>query len=146
MALVQKLTGMSRSDDHEASTKLATTKPVVDENNNNNKGSKAVVSDDNESSSVVTTDENCCGGGGGSGMMEVGQVNSCFGPVIFEPPPPPPSPPPPQLANSYLTNIPIYTPNSMEFLCANQPIFNYDDSLLFGGNRVVNDFCEYSEL
>ncbi|XP_038876677.1 VQ motif-containing protein 20 [Benincasa hispida] len=144
MALVQKLTGMSRSDD-EASTK-ATTKSV-DENNKGSK--KAVVNDDNESSSVVTTDENCCGGG--SGVVEGGQVNSCFGAAIFEPPPPPP---PPQLANSYLTNIPVYRPNSTEFLCTNQPsFFNYDDSLLFGAHNIpslssngINDFCEYSEF
>lgn len=137
MALVQKLTGMSRSDD-EASTKATKS---VDENN---KGSKAIVNDDNESSSVVTTDENCCGGG----VVEAGQVNSCFAPPIFEPPPPPP-----QLANSYLTNIPAYRPNSTEFLCSNQPFYNYDDSLLFGAPNIhslspngINDFCEYSEF
>lgn len=140
MALVQKLTGMSRSDD-EAS-------PKATKSGDENKGSKAVVSDDNESSSVVT-EENCCSGG----VVE-GQVNSCFAPPIFEPPPPPP---PPQLANSYLTNIPVYRPNSTEFLCSNQPFFNYDDSLLFGAPNIhslsstnsslngINEFCEYGE-
>ncbi|XP_023007145.1 VQ motif-containing protein 20-like [Cucurbita maxima] len=139
MALVQKLTGMSRSDE-EASPK------ATKSGDENNKGSKVVVSDDNESSSVVT-EENCCSGG----VVE-GQVNSCFAPPIFEPPPPPP-----QLANSYLTNIPVYRPNSTEFLCSNQPFFNYDDSLLFGAPNIqslastnstlngINDFCEYGE-
>ncbi|XP_008445554.2 VQ motif-containing protein 20-like [Cucumis melo] len=142
MALVQKLTGMSRSDD-EASTKA--TAKSVDENNKVFK----VVNDDNESSSVLTTDENCCNGSGSSGAVEGGQVNSCFGPASFEPPPPPP-PPPPQLANSYLTNMPVYGPNSTEFLCGNQPIFNYDDSLLFGGSNIpslssngISDFSEF---
>lgn len=149
MALVQKLTGLSRSDDEAGANSPNATKSGEE---NKIISSKVVVtSDDNESSSVVTTDENCCG----SGVVE-GQVNSCFAPPMFEPPPPPP---PPQVASSYLTNIPVYRPNSTDFLCSNhQPFFNYNDSsLLFGAPNIhslssanstlngINDFCDYSE-
>lgn len=79
-----------------------------------NKSVKIVGNDDNESSSVVT-DENCS-------SLGDGQVNSCFVPPIFETP------------NPYMTNIPFFTPNSAEFLCSNQPFYNYTDSLFFPPN------------
>ncbi|KAJ0105275.1 hypothetical protein Patl1_19138 [Pistacia atlantica] len=101
MALVQKLTGLSRSNE---------------EINGLENGGRSL---DEENKNVITSDENCCGNIGD------GQVNSCFvPPPIFEPP------------NPFLTNnIPVFTPNSAEFLCSNQPFYNYTaESLLFSPN------------
>ncbi|XWS50738.1 hypothetical protein CRYUN_Cryun12cG0113000 [Craigia yunnanensis] len=75
MALVQKLTGLSRNENdhnhqhpsHQPKVENGTTSVEEDRKRNNN--------DDNESSSVIT-DENC-----------EGQVNSCFVPPLFEPAP-----------------------------------------------------------
>ncbi|KAE8721683.1 VQ motif-containing protein 8 [Hibiscus syriacus] len=126
MALVQKLTGLSRNEEdhhhhqnHQSAAQnnvAASHQPKAEAsaeedskriiNNNNN--------DDNDSSSVIT-DEN-----------SEGQVNSCFVPPLFDPP----------AAAPFLTNIPIFTPNSADFLCVNhhQPFYNYTDSLFFTPN------------
>ncbi|KAK1564828.1 hypothetical protein Q3G72_012460 [Acer saccharum] len=131
MALVQKLTGMSRSinnneDGHHqginSTADHQNTNALSDDDSNKNVGKNINVNgnDDNESSSVITSDENCSGGGGGGNIGE-GQVNSCFvaAPPIYEPP-----------TNPY--NYPIYNPNSADFLCTNPPFYNYTtDSLFF---------------
>ncbi|XP_050203257.1 VQ motif-containing protein 20 [Mercurialis annua] len=119
MALVQKLTGISRTDDDDERkpqvVKQEKGNPTSEEDKKN---LKIVGNEDNESSSVIT-DENSAITGDGS------QVNSCFVPPIFEPP------------NPYMTNIPVFTPNSADFLCANQhhhrrqPFYSYTDSLYF---------------
>ncbi|KAK4567697.1 hypothetical protein RGQ29_003456 [Quercus rubra] len=115
MALVQKLTGQSRSEDHDtARQKSDSGGNASTSSDEENKSVKIVGNDDNESSSVVT-DENCS-------SLGDGQVNSCFVPPIFETP------------NPYMTNIPFFTPNSAEFLCSNQPFYNYTDSLFFAPN------------
>ncbi|GMI76560.1 VQ motif-containing protein 20 [Hibiscus trionum] len=112
MALVQKLTGMSRNEeDH---NRAAAHQPKAEASAEED--SKRISSDDNESSSVIT-DENC-----------EGQVNSsCFvAPPLFDPP-----------AAPFLTNIPVFTPNSADFLCVNHhppPFYNYTDSLFFTPN------------
>ncbi|KAM3703200.1 hypothetical protein ACB094_04G081700 [Castanea mollissima] len=116
MALVQKLTGQSRSEDHHdmARQKSESGGNASTSSDEENKSVKIVGNDDNESSSVVT-DENCS-------SLGDGQVNSCFVPPIFETP------------NPYMTNIPYFTPNSADFLCSNQPFYNYTDSLFFPPN------------
>lgn len=137
MALVQKLTGLSRSDeDQSAHVKQKKGNSSPEEENNNNGKRAGNGNDDNESSSVIT-EENC-------GSIGDGQVNSCFVPPIFEP------------SNPYMTNIPIFTPNSADFLCANQPFYNYTDSLFFTTPNMrtsissssstmegINEFHEY---
>ncbi|KAJ4827216.1 hypothetical protein Tsubulata_040204 [Turnera subulata] len=140
MALVQKLTGLSRSDndDHQNPHQVKQEKgnKVHEEEKKNVKIN--VRGDDNDSSSVIT-EENC------GGSIGDGQVHSCFVPPIFDPP------------NPYITNIPVFTPNSADFLCANQPFYNYTDSLFFTPppsmrtsipsstttSEVVNEFREY---
>ncbi|KAJ8773054.1 hypothetical protein K2173_028231 [Erythroxylum novogranatense] len=109
MALVQKLTGFSRSGDDESVTERGKLEKGNDEEMNKNR--RIARSDDNESSSVIT-DEN-------SGSIGDGQVNSCFVPPIFEPP------------NRYMTNIPAFTPTSADFFCPHQPFYNYTDPLFF---------------
>ncbi|OMO96999.1 VQ motif-containing protein [Corchorus capsularis] len=132
MGLVQKLTGLSRNDHQEDlhhhhhknhnNHHQAPQQPKAENGCGSGGGGAAsavaeedskriVTNDDNESSSVIT-DENC-----------EGQVNSCFVPPLFDPPPAP-----------FLTNIPVFTPNSADFLCVNQPYYNYTDSLFFTPN------------
>ncbi|CAK7349715.1 unnamed protein product [Dovyalis caffra] len=126
MALVQKLTGLSRSEDDPI--------PQVKHENGNrvlakeeSKNVKIVGNDDNESSSAIT-DENC-------GSIGDGQVNSCFMPPIFQP-----------LNPNYITNIPIFTPNSAEFLRANQSFYNYTDPLFFPSPNMRNSISTTSAL
>ncbi|XP_021911022.1 VQ motif-containing protein 20-like, partial [Carica papaya] len=124
MALVQKLTGLSRSNDVNAAAKQrnpenGVTTAEEEQNRNaggNNKVGNGGGNDDNESSSVIT-DENC------GGNVGDGQVNSCFvTPPIFDPP----------ANSSYLTNLPVFTPNLVDhFVYANQPFYNYADSVFF---------------
>lgn len=122
MALVQKLTGLSRSsDDNSTENGNGSSEEENNNSNSNNIKSCKTAGNDDESTSVITTDDNC-----GGGSIGDGQVNSCFvPPPIFEPP------------NPFLTsNIPVFTPNSADFLCSNhQQFYNYaTESLLFSPN------------
>ncbi|XP_052291651.1 uncharacterized protein LOC127900546 [Citrus sinensis] len=144
MVLVQKLTGLSRSSDDNSTEKCnGSSEEENNDSNNNNIKSCKIVGMDDESTSVITTDENCSGGN-----IDDGQVNSCFvPPPIFEPPNP-----------FFTSNIPVFTPNSADFLCSNhQQFYNYAaDSLLFSSNirgaissthpaaaEGMNDFREF---
>ncbi|KAM7482994.1 hypothetical protein LguiB_007577 [Lonicera macranthoides] len=143
MALVQKLTGLSRSDDDPGPP---VNSDAANNNNNNNnnvtipnnntssccedddkniKGMMNLVNDDNDSTSVIT-DEN----GGGSSSIGDGQVNSCFVPPtpIFDPP-----------NASCFNNIPFFTPTSMDFLgsTAHPPFYSYTDSIFFMPNNTT---------
>ena len=112
MALVQKLTGYSRSDEETNNTpqpKQESGNVVSDKDSDH----KKVGNEDNDTSSRITDENNC--------SISIGdnQVNSCFmTPPIMEPP-----------LNPYMTNLPVFTPNSADFLCSNQPFLNYPDSL-----------------
>lgn len=118
MALVQKLTGLSKSKEDQVSTKTPKTEPGNEKegdhhhdiNTNPNKG--IMINDDNESTSVIT-DEN------GSNSMGDGQVNSCFVPPIFDPP------------NPGFNNMPLFTPTSYDLLCSTQPYYNFHDPMFF---------------
>ncbi|XVE64047.1 hypothetical protein DITRI_Ditri07aG0069900 [Diplodiscus trichospermus] len=114
MALVQKLTGLSRNeDDHQHNNHQAPHQPKAENGTASaEEDSKRINNDDNESSSVITEENG------------EGQANSCFVPPLFEPPPLP-----------FFTNIPIFPPNSDEFLCVNhQTFYNYKDPLFFTPN------------
>ncbi|XP_028800173.1 VQ motif-containing protein 20 [Neltuma alba] len=148
MALVQKLTGLSRSDNdvptaldplqpkQEPGIPAASTLTVDKDGGDLKKGS---VNEDNETSSVITEENNC------SSSIGDTQVNSCFmpNPPILDP-----------SLNPYMTSLPVFTSNSTEFLCSNQPFLNYDP-LFFSHNmrssmntspatlEGMNDFREY---
>ncbi|KAK9278766.1 hypothetical protein L1049_028343 [Liquidambar formosana] len=142
MALVQKLTGLSRSDDGGGSERPTTTvksengKEMPKEKDKNAKRGGGGGGNDENSSSSVITDEN-------SGSVGCdGQVNSFFLPPILDP------------SNPYLSNFHLFTPNSTDFLCSNnQPFYNYTDSLFFSPNmrssvssstlEAMNEFREY---
>ncbi|GAV75715.1 VQ domain-containing protein [Cephalotus follicularis] len=121
MALVQKLTGLSRSEEAHCPIK-------TEDGKEENRNPEITANDDTESSSVIT-DENC-------GNIGESQVNSsCFVRTIFEPSPNP----------NYLTNIPVFTPNSSDFLCSNPQFYNYTDSLFFNPT-MRNSFPSTSTL
>lgn len=149
MALVQKLTGLSRSDNDAPSAAAAdplqpkqepgnpaASTLTVEKDGHLKKGS---ANEDNETSSVITEENNC------SSSIGDTQVNSCFmpNPPILDP-----------SLNPYMTNLPVFTSNSAEFLCSNQPFLNYDP-LFFPHNirssmntstatlEGMNDFREY---
>ncbi|PIA39776.1 hypothetical protein AQUCO_02600323v1 [Aquilegia coerulea] len=117
MALVQKLTGLSHSDEDQT---------VHNTQGNDVRGScleskgknnvKAVGHDDTTSSSVIT-DENC----GGGGITDV-QVNSSSVSPGFDPP------------NPYLSDVPFFTPNSSDFFCSSRPYYRYPDHMLSSPN------------
>ncbi|XWS60958.1 hypothetical protein CRYUN_Cryun07bG0083600 [Craigia yunnanensis] len=100
MALVQKLTGLSRDEDHHQQSKVEKGAVSAEE--------EIKRIDDNESSSVIT-DKNC-----------EGQENSCFLPPLFDPLPAP-------FLTNIPANIPVFTQNSTDFPCVNQPFYNYND-------------------
>ncbi|KFK39171.1 hypothetical protein AALP_AA3G209600 [Arabis alpina] len=153
MALVQKLTGMSRSDEDSGGN--TTTDPggktinrstvsdlTVDRKNSRNRGggnsyqrsysgtgkgmffNNTMISEDSESSSVITTDEN---------MGENGQVNSSLPYSAVAIPPPPMYD---TTGINYFSTYSIFPPvsPSESYLCGNQPFANFDDPLFFAPN------------
>ncbi|KAH1086084.1 VQ motif-containing protein 20 [Glycine max] len=127
MSLVQKLTGLSRSDEKEDEDGG---NPTPQQPSNQKFGGDVAVAvgdkesgrknEDNETSSVITTEENYCSSVGEN------QVNSCFmtgEPSMLEP-----------RLNPYVTNLPVLAPSSAEFACSSQPFLNYTDSLFFSHN------------
>ncbi|KAL3529276.1 hypothetical protein ACH5RR_008598 [Cinchona calisaya] len=123
MALVQKLTGLSRSDEDQINNLLPPQTKVKQNHdhdliNDNNKS--VMINDDDESTSVVTDEiENNASSNTTLGE-NMAQVNSSF-----VPPPPPVFDPP----NPCFNNIPVFNPNSStDFWCTSQPFYNYSDS------------------
>ncbi|KAK4409611.1 VQ motif-containing protein 20 [Sesamum angolense] len=109
MALVQKLTGLSRSSEDEKTT-TTTMKSESSESTKDDGGSlseekdcgvnKNVVYEDNESSSVLTTDDKF-----------VGEVkdSSAVSPMY-------------KVSNPYFVDAPLFTPNSNDqFFCSSRP-------------------------
>lgn len=101
MALVQKLTGLSSSKNDE--TTKATQQGKESGGFINNKGLTCVGSDDKESS-PISTDGNY--GGGGAGDVS----------PILNPP-----------KNPCFADIPLFTPNSVDFFCSPRPVYRYSD-------------------
>ncbi|OIW16015.1 hypothetical protein TanjilG_04550 [Lupinus angustifolius] len=145
MALVQKLTGLSRSEEDGDDSNLPPPKQAKQELVSNNiapvvvskesdRKNVVVGTEDNETSSVITEENNC------TNNISENQVNSCFvSPPILEPP-----------VNPYLANLPpvFMPPSSSEFMCSSQPLLNYPNSFYFSHNmrsslEGVNDFSEY---
>ncbi|KAK9276052.1 hypothetical protein L1049_005583 [Liquidambar formosana] len=114
MALVQKLTGLSRSDGETAAPPQPQqgVKTSSDEGNDNVKP-PAVSHDDNESSSVLTDEVNC-------GDVKV--ISSSSVSPMFNPP------------NPCFADIPLFTPNSSNFFCSPRPLYRYPDSVFASPN------------
>jgi len=163
MALVQKLTGLSRSspDDEPKPTQTPTQQPATeaaaaaaaansgDGDDGDAKSSKAaaaaggVPGEDNECSSVIT-EENCS-----SSVGDGSQVNSCFAAAAAAA-----APPTFEAANgggAYLSNhLPFLPNNAADFLCSNPPNFyDFNEATAFGfpgnGMRTTN-YMSYSSF
>ncbi|KAF9591390.1 hypothetical protein IFM89_004075 [Coptis chinensis] len=113
MALVQKLTGLSHSED-EAGDPQGNNARRVSRTEGKGNCMKAVGHDDTTSSSVVT-DENC------GGITDV-QVNSSSISPSFDP------------SNPYLSDVPLFTPNSSDFFCSSRPFYRYPDHMFSSPN------------
>lgn len=127
MALVQKLTGLSKSDNNNDGA-AADPPPQPKPEPSAAAEKKVCANEENETSSVITEENNCS-----SSVGDTTQVNSCFlnNPATMMDPPPP-------ALNPYMAaNLPVFTTppaNSADLFCSsNQPFLNYD-SLLFSHN------------
>ncbi|XP_058082438.1 VQ motif-containing protein 8, chloroplastic-like [Magnolia sinica] len=103
MALVQKLTGLSRSEDPAPQSQ-----PSEGGNTSSDgcSGPRIIGHDDGTSSSAIT-DEKCGGGDVGASSTS---VSSLF-------------------AMPNLSEIPLFTPNPTDFFCSSRPFFRYPDSI-----------------
>ncbi|XP_018830347.2 VQ motif-containing protein 20-like [Juglans regia] len=143
MSLVQKLTGLSRAEEDEGvvvgrrqchkssetgGSNGAASTTTTEEEEDSKSGRILLGNDDTESSSVIT-EENCSNV---IGDGNVSQVNSYFLPPMFEPP-----------LNPYMADIPVFTPNSADFLPYNQPFYGCTDSIFYmppNNMTKANDF------
>ncbi|XP_068649226.1 VQ motif-containing protein 8, chloroplastic-like [Aristolochia californica] len=113
MALVQKLTGLSRSEDPPLRPPSAEGHPSSSEGNNS---TRVFNSDDaTSSSSSVLTDENC-------GMSDQAQVHAASISPIFD------------VQNPYFSDIPLFTPNSSDFFCSPPSAYRYPDAVFTSHN------------
>lgn len=146
MSLVQKLTGLSRTEDDEGvvvrhrqghkssetggSANGAASTTMTEEEEDSKSARVLLGNDDTESSSVIT-EENCSNVVVGDHGNVNGQVSSCFLPPMFEAP-----------SNPYMADIPVFTPNPAEFLPCNQPFYGCTDSIFYMPNNMTkaNDF------
>ena len=128
MALVQKLTGLSRSDDGVAAQQGQRKAEKSDVSEDHQKK----VKDDVEPSSVISEENRCRG----SAANIVGDGNSsCFLPTIFENSP------------AYLGNFPLF-PNPNDFFGPNHSFFNFSDSMFFAPSisSSVSTFDEFRDF
>ncbi|OIW21097.1 hypothetical protein TanjilG_29230 [Lupinus angustifolius] len=129
MALVQKLTGLSR--DHSEEETDEDSNPISSFNSPSrlpppkHEPEAAVENiveakypkEENETSSVITNENN-------GGYSSMGEVKSCFmaapSSMTMEPP-----------LMHYMRNLPVFEPNSDEFMCSAKSFFNYPEPFFF---------------
>ncbi|KAL7001132.1 hypothetical protein U1Q18_002285 [Sarracenia purpurea var. burkii] len=119
MALVQKLTGLSRPDRETRGPGQPRNKGLfskqVNTIHNETNGDCKVVQHNNESGCVLT-DENL-GGGGGAVYRSSSSSSSSFSPAFGAVP------------NQFLADMPLFTPNSATFFFSPRPLYRYGDVL-----------------
>lgn len=127
MALVQKLTGLSRSEDSAVQLE-SQEKGQASSLERNNEGSNKIKGGgyDNSGSSSVVTKENCRGG-----RVDI-QVNSSSISPVFDP------------LNPF-SDIPLFTPNSTDFFCSPGSFYKYSDSVFTPPSvlGILKGFSEY---
>ncbi|KAK2979951.1 hypothetical protein RJ640_017966 [Escallonia rubra] len=122
MSLVQKLTGMSsRSGSNETGRS---------ERESKEEGSSLEGNNGNSESSSGVTDEKQHGGGGGGGKET---TSSSVSPMF-------------RAHNSFLADIPLFTPNSSDFFSSPRPLFRYSDMATLSPNMASPSFMETFEL
>ncbi|KAJ4960232.1 hypothetical protein NE237_020142 [Protea cynaroides] len=117
MALVQKLTGFSCSDDH----RKVQPQSLKDNNITMKPPSAGADHEDNKLSSVLTIEKS--EDGGGRGEIQV-TSSSSVSPLVYGPP----------MLNPLYSDMPLFTPNSANFFCSPRPLYRYPDSLLTPSN------------
>ncbi|XVE75199.1 hypothetical protein DITRI_Ditri12bG0076500 [Diplodiscus trichospermus] len=108
MALVQKLTGFSRSDDVNETGPSRPRKNKAEDNS-----VAGCLQEENDSSSAVT-DEN--GGLAVSDAYYVNNVSSPYVPATISP------------INPLFADIPLFTPNSTDFCCSPRHVYKFADN------------------
>ncbi|XP_004512918.1 VQ motif-containing protein 20 [Cicer arietinum] len=131
MTLVQKLTGLSRSEGEDGGSNVPSSQhqkkqePVSNVamaagvKENDRKNVVIVRNEDNDTSSITTNENNC-------GNISKTHVNSCY--IASETPMLEP------LFNPYMTNF--LAPSTTDFMCSSQPFLNYSDSLFSHNMRT----------
>ncbi|XWS34979.1 hypothetical protein CRYUN_Cryun21dG0084300 [Craigia yunnanensis] len=120
MALVQKLTGFSRSDEVNETAPSRPRKNKTKDNSfsslegNINMKLADNGQEDNDSFSALT-DEN---GGFGVAGGDVNNVSSSYVPTTVSP------------TNPFFADIPLFTPNSTNFFCSLRPVYNFADNAI----------------
>ncbi|URD72481.1 VQ motif [Musa troglodytarum] len=116
MALVQKLTGLSRSTEDDSLSTLPPAPPAANASRLHKDNNRAAVSASDDSSS---SSENSSLGGDVhvtcSSLTSAGAIS----PMAFEPLLPP---------NPFFSEIPMFTPTSEDFICSSMPFYRYPDS------------------
>ncbi|KAL6007489.1 hypothetical protein ACLOJK_032987 [Asimina triloba] len=122
MALVQKLTGLSRSDEdppalHPQGQEAGT---ILSEGSNGNgarmRGREDAAAAAAVASSSILTDENC----------SVGDVQMSSASPI--------APPFDPAVNPFFSDVPLFTPNSSELFCSSRPMYRYPDPVFSPSN------------
>ncbi|KAF5194638.1 hypothetical protein FRX31_015776 [Thalictrum thalictroides] len=112
MALVQKLTGLSHSDDEALQPQRS---ECVSSSKGKGNNMKVTANGDIKPSSVITN-ENF------GGVRDVQMNSSSSNSPTYDPP------------NPYLSNVPLLPSNSSNFFCSPQPCYRYTDHLLSSAN------------
>ncbi|XVE92582.1 hypothetical protein REPUB_Repub01dG0110800 [Reevesia pubescens] len=111
MALVQKLTGFSRSDHEVNKTTPSIAKKINEAKDISVAGNRQ---EDNDSSSALT-DEN---GGLAVAGSDVNNVTSSYVPTTISP------------TNPFFADIPLFTPNSTDFFCSPRHVYKFADNAI----------------
>ncbi|XP_059645819.1 VQ motif-containing protein 8, chloroplastic-like [Cornus florida] len=124
MALVQKLTGPTRSQNESS----APSQPQKGEDNR-----KPVVRQDENKSSSATREENCGdrdGDGAGAGAGDDHKERASYVSPMFN------------AHKTYLADIPLFTPSWNDFFCSPRPRFRYND-MVSPSRNMVKGLPEY---
>ncbi|XP_022734518.1 VQ motif-containing protein 8, chloroplastic [Durio zibethinus] len=120
MALVQKLTGFSRSDEVNETAPSRPRKNKAKDNSLSplegdiNTKLAANRQEDNDSSSALTDENGCFSVAGG----DVNNVSSSYVPMTVSP------------TNPFFADIPLFTPNSAAFFCSPRPVYKFADNAI----------------
>ncbi|KAK3018737.1 hypothetical protein RJ639_003031 [Escallonia herrerae] len=117
MSLVQKLTGMS--------SRSGSKETARSERESKEEGNSLEGNNGNSESSSGVTDEKQYGGGGRGKEATSSSVSPLF-----------------RAHNSFLADIPLFTPNSSDFFSSPRPLFRYSDMATPSPNMASPSFME----
>lgn len=127
MALVQKLTGLSRPDCDDDGSNGVDDSSLLDQEESGNRKIMVGLSHDNDNdSSSVLTDENNGGGNsdiGNSNNIGGGAATGSNNSML-------------NLSNSYFGDVPLFTPNGTDFFCSPRPVYRFPDTIYASPNMA----------